>query len=280
MISGSCLCGEVKYKAAEPIGNPSHCHCSMCRKLHGTPFGSYVRTSHVEFEQGKERITQFESSEGFMRCFCNTCGSILPEELKSEGYFFVPAGGLDGKLGVKASKHIFVGSKADWYEITDDLPQEEEYGVSGLKAIDQPDKSGAHEGHVGGSCLCGDVAFKYKTGSEKMMMACHCTRCRKVKGAAHAVNIFVPPDDFQWLHGEDKTVVYDLPAAERFGNSFCKRCGSSVPRKSENSPMYNVPAGALDDAPGIELKAHIFVGSKSDWFDIADSIPQHEEMPG
>ena len=92
-------------------------------------------------------------------------------------------------------------------------------------------------------------------------------------------NVFVAPDDFEWLAGIDNVVVYDLPDAERFGNSFCNSCGSSVPRQSINAPMLNIPAGALDDAPGIEPKAHIFVGSKANWFDVTDQIPQHDKMP-
>ena len=87
------------------------------------------------------------------------------------------------------------------------------------------------------------------------------------------------PDDFEWTAGQDQVVVYDLPGAERFGNSFCQHCGSSAPRQSVNSPMVNIPAGALDDAPGIEPACHIFTGSKADWFEITGGIALHDEMP-
>jgi len=204
-------------------------------------------------------------------------------EVEGADFYFVPVGGLEDTITARPEKHIFAGSKANWYRITDDLPQMHEYDSigadQGLQSIVQPDRGGTKENHVSGSCLCGDVAFRYKSGSAKLMMQCHCSRCRKVKGAAHATNVFVSPDDFEWLKGEDQVVVYDLPDAERFGNSFCKKCGSSVPRQSANGPMVNVPAGSLDDDPGIEPKANIFVGSKADWFDITDDIPQHHEMP-
>jgi len=288
MPNGSCLCGAVTYAVEEPLENLVHCHCSMCRKVHGTPFGSYVRSKNVSFKSGAGCIARYESSPGFFRCFCDKCGSVLPEkiedaEVEGTNIYFVPVGGLEDAITARPEKHIFSGSKANWYRITDDLPQMHEYDSvamdQGLHSIKQPDRSGIDENQVSGSCLCGDVVFRYKSGSAKLMMQCHCTRCRKVKGAAHAVNVFVSPDDFEWVKGSDQVVVYDLPEAERFGNSFCKSCGSSVPRKSVNSPMVNVPAGSLDDDPGIEPAANIYVGSKADWFDITDDIPQHHEMP-
>ena len=52
-----------------------------------------------------------------------------------------------------------------------------------------------------------------------------------------------------------------------------------MPRLAEGAPAYNIPAGGLDDAPGVDTKGHIFTGSKSDWFDIHDDYDQFEEMP-
>ena len=283
MPNGSCLCGAVTYEAKEPLENLVHCHCSMCRKIHGTPFGSYVRSRQVIFKSGESNIARYESSPGFPRCFCDQCGSVVPEHVDGAEYYFIPAGGFDDAIAARPEKHIFAGSKADWYQITDKLPQIHAYDSiatdQGLESIEQADRSGADADHVSGSCLCGQVAFKYKSGSAKLMMLCHCSRCRKVKGAAHAANVFVQPEDFEWTKGEDQVVVYDLPGAERFGNSFCRDCGSSVPRQAAKSPMLNVPAGALDDAPGIKPKCHIFIGSKADWFEVTDETPQHDEMP-
>ncbi len=284
MLKGSCLCGGVSYKISEPLENFTHCHCSMCRKVHGAMFGSYLRTRQVEFTEGKDLVVNYESSPGFERCFCGQCGSVLPEQVEGAEYNFVAAGGLDDDVSIRPEKHIFASSQADWHQITDDLPQLDSYGAdlpyeAGLVTVEQEDRSNRHEDHVGGSCLCGDVTFRFAKGSAKLMMQCHCTRCRKVKGAAHASNVFVAPEDFDWLEGKDQVVVYDLPEAERFGNSFCKRCGSSVPRQASNAPMINVPAGSLDDDPGIKPKANIYVGSKANWFEVTDRVPEHDEMP-
>ena len=278
MKNGSCLCGVVTYRLLDDPGSMMHCHCSICRKIHGTPFATYVQVSGVEWLSGQEHISQYQSSANFLRCFCNQCGSVLPETVDGAGFSFVPAGGLDGEISVKPEKHIFASSGADWYQISDDLPRFDGYSAEHTDGIDQPDRSGRVAGAKSGSCFCDDVAYQF-TGEAKLMMYCHCSRCRKVKGAAHAANVFVAPEQFSWIRGEESVVVYDHPEAERFGNSFCKRCGSSVPRKAEKSPMINIPAGSLDDPPGIESKGHIYIGSKSDWFDICDSLDQFDEMP-
>ncbi len=278
MNKGACLCGEVQYELLGEPDNMMHCHCSICRKIHGTPFATYVQVSGVRWLSGEASISRYESSPGFHRCFCGKCGSVLPESLDNADFMFVPAGGLEGNVDAVPTKHIFASSKATWHEITDRLPQHDSYSADAPPGIDQPDRSGRCGDHIGGSCQCGKVTYQYK-GEAKLMMYCHCSRCRKVKGAAHASNVFVLPEDFEWLRGEDNVVVYDHAEAERFGNSFCGSCGSSMPRKSEKSPMVNIPAGGLDDAPGIESKGHIFINSKSNWFEITDGRAQFEEMP-
>lgn len=278
MNKGSCLCGEVQYELLGVPERMSHCHCSICRKIHGTPFATYIQTSGVKWLAGEQSISKYESSAGFERCFCKKCGSVLPESIDGEDFMFVPAGGLDGEIEAEPEKHIFASSKADWYQITDDLPQFDSYSADAPPGIEQQDRGGRCGDKIGGSCQCGKVTFQFNDNA-KLMMYCHCTRCRKVKGAAHAANVFVSPDDFEWLQGEDNIKVYDHADAERFGNSFCKSCGSSVPRKAASSPMVNIPAGSLDDAPGVESKGHIYIGSKSNWFEISDGRDQFEEMP-
>jgi len=75
-----------------------------------------------------------------------------------------------------------------------------------------------------GSCLCGGVAFEASDQIE--LRNCHCSRCRKARGAAYAANLFVPAGGFRWLRGEDLLINYRLPNTQRFGNSFCRICGS------------------------------------------------------
>ncbi len=91
--------------------------------------------------------------------------------------------------------------------------------------------------------------------------------------------MFVKPADFRWLKGEDQVVTYNLPGAKRFGNSFCRTCGSAMPRHIKATDVILIPAGSLDSDPGIRPEYHIFVGSKAPWHQITDRLPQHHEYP-
>lgn len=130
---------------------------------------------------------------------------------------------------------------------------------------------------IRGSCLCGVVAFEANDQIE--FRNCHCSRCRKVRGADYAANVYVRPGDFRWLRGDDQLVTYRLPSAQRFGNAFCRICGSPMPRAVPARDFIVVPSGALDGDPGIRATYHIFVGSKAPWHEIADDLPQYVEYP-
>ena len=123
MISGTCLCGEVAWQFDGSVELINFCHCSMCRKVHGAPFGAFAHGNASEFRwlRGATSISRYQSSPNIFRCFCQVCGSSVPVLEGTE--VCIPAGGIDGDPGVRPSVHIFVGSKAPWYEITDALPQ-------------------------------------------------------------------------------------------------------------------------------------------------------------
>jgi len=277
MATGSCLCGGVAFTVSGEFSDMTHCHCSMCRKIHGSQFATYFCAQQLTYTKGQELIRTYESSPGFDRSFCGCCGSVLPEQSPVDGNgVYVAAGLLDDDPGIRPTAHIFSESKADGYAITDALPQQLHYGDNDLSRVVEIAEPAAVEGAVTGGCQCGEVKFQY-SGEPKMTMNCHCSRCRKVKGAAHATNTFVPVDQLEWLQGEHNIVNYDHEPAERFGNAFCKSCGSSLPRAK--GPMYNVPVGSLDQAPGIDPKGHIFMGSKAPWFEVTDDLSQWDEMP-
>ncbi len=130
---------------------------------------------------------------------------------------------------------------------------------------------------IRGSCLCGAVEFEADAAME--FRNCHCSRCRKARGADYAANLFVRAADFRWVRGEDQVISYRLPTAERFGNAFCRVCGSPMPRSVPVRGTMLVAAGAIDGDPGIRPACHIFTGSKAPWHEIADGLPQHPEYP-
>jgi hypothetical protein len=131
---------------------------------------------------------------------------------------------------------------------------------------------------VRGSCLCGGVRFEYARAVTPIGM-CHCSQCRKVSGVASNAVIVVPEGDLAWRSGEELRQVYAKPSGWR--TTFCRRCGSPVPQLFPGGGAYWVPAGLLDDDPGVGVGGHIFVGSKAPWDEIAGSAPQYREgLPG
>ena len=128
-VQGTCLCGEVRYEIDGPLGTMSHCHCSMCRKHHGTPFATTVSASIASFRwiAGERSVVLYRSSPYGMRSFCRTCGSVTPLLDEEMGLALCPAGSLQGEPDVRPQAHVFVGSKAVWHTITDDLPQHSEF---------------------------------------------------------------------------------------------------------------------------------------------------------
>ena len=280
MVEGSCLCGAVRYEIDGPFSAMMNCHCSMCRKEHGAAFATFVIAPLAGFRwvSGEDRVERYQSSEHGSRSFCRVCGSVAPGVAPAMGIVFAPAANLRGDLGIKPQRHIFVGSKAPWYTITDALPQDEAYppGVK-AKGVERPGVT-PREGVAEGSCLCGGVGFEL-AGAPLRMMNCHCSRCQRGRSAAHASNVFYKPEQLRWTRGEALVTEYKVADARFHTVAFCSRCGGKVPRVSAERGIVIVPAGSLDTDPGIRPAGHIFVADKAPWFDITDALPQFEQMP-
>lgn len=129
-----------------------------------------------------------------------------------------------------------------------------------------------------GSCLCGEVTYEIY-GPFKMFQYCHCSRCRKSSGSAHASNLFVPPEQFKWTKGEKLLGRYEHPDAKYFASTFCKQCGSSLPWAVQGGKNIVVTAGTLDDDPGIRPMWNLFWKSKAAWFESTSDLPSHDEFP-
>lgn len=126
--TGSCLCGAVKYEVEGAAKGVTNCHCPMCRKQHGAPFATYGGYPNDRFRltAGAEKLRSYRSGEKTARQFCETCGSSLFfVESDHPNETWVALGTLDGDPGAPIEKHIFVGQKAPWFTITDDIRQYE-----------------------------------------------------------------------------------------------------------------------------------------------------------
>ena len=103
---------------------------------------------------------------------------------------------------------------------------------------------------LNGECLCGEVSWKMN-GPYEFFGICQCSRCRKVTGAAFATNLFVKPEQFVWLSGENNRGEFALPSPNTFGNAFCHNCGSRVPRQTSRGWML-LPLGSSMGSPSIK----------------------------
>lgn len=280
-LRGSCLCGDVAWEGEGPLAFFHHCHCSRCRKAHGTPFATFgaVRAETFRLLRGGDAIVRWESRPGFFRPFCRRCGSTVPDgAVVAPDLAFVPAGGLDADPGSRPALHIFAASKAPWYDIPDALPRFDAYppGVD-APVLPDPPRNPATAGGLRGGCLCGDVAFEVR-GPIQAIRNCHCSRCRKARAAAHAANLVVAAEGLRFTRGEERLAAYKIPEARYFTQVFCRTCGAKAPRVDLERRIAVVPMGALDDSPGRGPDHHIFVASKAPWFEIADDLPQHAAL--
>ncbi|MGI9303510.1 MAG: GFA family protein, partial [Gammaproteobacteria bacterium] len=217
-----------------------HCHCSMCRKAHGAPFGTYVGVPPEAFvwKSGESSITRFESSPDFNRSFCSNCGSVAPDGYKE--IVSIPAGCMDDDTDIRVTAHIFATSKASWHAIGNDLPRFETYPNDEGPVIERPGPGPATPGVLRGSCLCGGVAYEVRAPL-KMVHNCHCSRCRKARAAAHTTNGFTKIDGVSYVRGGDKLKNYKVPQARYFTQVFCKTCGAGRPRLDAERDIAVIP---------------------------------------
>lgn len=276
-ITGNCLCGTVRWSYDAPFSGMLHCHCTVCRKHHGSLYGTFVAGPLETFHWrgGTEKIVTWQSSQNGRRSFCSVCGSKVPTVVTEQQRVFIPAGSLEGELGIRPQLHVFVASKSPLHEIHDGLPQHAAYPPGWGEGLPTPRRE-IRAGVTGGSCACGRMRFEIE-GEPIAMRHCHCSRCRHARGAAHATNVAYPLDSLRWMTGGELLADYNLTGARYFGQSFCGVCGGAMPRRSAGRGIVVVPIGALDSDPDIHPSAHQHVVSKAAWHEIHDGVPQHPE---
>jgi hypothetical protein len=123
-----------------------------------------------------------------------------------------------------------------------------------------------------GSCLCGAVAWEVLPPF-KFFKYCHCRRCRKRSGAAHAANLLVDAAQLAWTRGEESVRRFELPEARAYCTGFCAHCGSALPWLTKNGRYAVIPAGGLDDAPDIQPDKNIYWDSRAPWYAQASELP-------
>jgi hypothetical protein len=128
---------------------------------------------------------------------------------------------------------------------------------------------------LSGSCLCGGVRFKVSLPFERFVY-CHCSRCRKATGTAHAANAVVKAAAFHWQKGEHLVSRFDLPTARSFATSFCSVCGCPLPHLTRSGREVILPAGSFDGDLPCQPEDHVQWESRANWFAFGDSLPKAE----
>jgi hypothetical protein len=124
-VKGGCLCGSFQFEVSEPFGIVRLCHCDLCRKANGSAFSANFRvpTAQVTIFSGADNVTEYQSSPGAWKAFCSTCGSPVYSRVEADPEGIrIRSGTLERTSTLVVTAHVWVGSKASWDHIRDDLP--------------------------------------------------------------------------------------------------------------------------------------------------------------
>ena len=127
-LAGRCMCGAVHYRVADAFVYAVNCHCSICRQATGSAFKAFaaIEREKLEITEGGDSLMIFGDDKN-NDTRCKVCGSFLFSVVRDGSFVHIGMGTLVDAPTLRPTAHIFVGSKAPWFEITDDLPQYEEY---------------------------------------------------------------------------------------------------------------------------------------------------------
>ena len=130
MLRGKCECGAVRYEVADAFLYAANCHCSNCRASTGAAFKPFagIERDKLTLTDGADSLLVIGEEDG-NHTRCAACGSLLYSVVRDGAYVHVALGSLVDEPSIRPDHHIFVGSKAPWYEITDDLPQFDGYAL-------------------------------------------------------------------------------------------------------------------------------------------------------
>lgn len=248
-----CLCGACRYRVEGTLAGVIHCNCRRCRKFHGSTFATFAifDAGTMQWLGGRDQVDRFMSKDlAAPRSFCHRCGSPAPNSDKESGaLLFLPIAGCIADLPTPPLEyHFYLGSRAPWFRPPEGTPHLYEvvapnFRDPGLTELDRK----TVEGRICGSCLCGDVSFEASTAAQ--MIDCYCPSCRYARGALYATELIVAAEAFRWGDGEGRRIRRFERSNYRV--SFCSRCGSPVPRETEDCTSIAIPAGLLDNDPGV-----------------------------
>lgn len=128
-LTGQCYCRAVTYAVTDAFAYAMNCHCSNCRRTTGSAFKPMagIGIAEIRLSDGAAHVMTYGDPVNH-DVHCGLCGSLLYSVVRDGAFAHVAMGTLLDAPGIRPSAHIFVASKAPWFEITDDLPQHAEWG--------------------------------------------------------------------------------------------------------------------------------------------------------
>jgi hypothetical protein len=129
LLAGRCLCGAVHYTVKDEFVYALNCHCSSCRRATGAAFKPFagIERDKLCVTEGEDSLLIFGDERAAHDVRCKRCGSLMFSVVRQGEYVHVTLGTLTDAPTLRPTAHIFVGSKAPWYSITDQLPQHDEF---------------------------------------------------------------------------------------------------------------------------------------------------------
>jgi len=122
-LTGSCLCGGVRFEVEAPFEVITACHCTTCKKISGGggTINGRARTDAIRIVEGDDLLKTFQPDEGSTKTFCSACGSnVFGGGWPDAEFSSVRLTTLDQPLDARVDRHIFVRSLAPWETLPDD----------------------------------------------------------------------------------------------------------------------------------------------------------------
>jgi len=129
-LAGQCQCGAVTYRVLDEFAYAAFCHCADCRRATGSAFKPFAGIEVAKFRLVKGEGDLMKIGQDTFDARCGTCGSFLFSVVRDGMFVHVAMGTLTDSPTIRPSCHIFVGSKAPWFEITDGLPQHQGHATA------------------------------------------------------------------------------------------------------------------------------------------------------
>ena len=127
VLTGSCMCGGVRFELTEPPEGAGYCHCTRCQKRTGTAASASARIvpGSLRVTEGEELIREWVPPErGWAKAFCSACGSALwSRHRDDESLLSIRMGAFDSDPGVRPAYRQFVAYAAPWEPNSDELPR-------------------------------------------------------------------------------------------------------------------------------------------------------------